>query len=240
MDSIYGVVKKTTKTDIIVDNIMSLIREKKLSPGDKIPSERELVQLMHVSRPSLREAVKALEVMNLLEVRHGSGVFIKRLEPEGIVTHLELAFTMDETLNRELYIARRTLETMTARLAAEHISEEDLLRMEQNLREGEKAVDDPERFLELDMELHRLILNASVNRILQVFAQSIEDLSLIMRKKTNSSRSVRERTIKDHELIYYALKDHDSEQTARAMESHLKHVENYFSKQHIEEEDKNE
>lgn len=233
MSNIYGVVKKTTKTDLIVENIISLIREKKLSPGDKLPSERELVEMMHVSRPSLREAVKALEVMNLVEVRHGSGVFIKRLEPEGIVTHLELAFTMDESLNHELYIARRTLETMTARLAAEHISEQELECIEKNMKAGEKAVDHPEKFLELDMELHRLILTASGNRILQIFARSIEDLSLIMRKKTNSSRIVRIRTIEDHYLIYQALKDHDAERTARAMESHLLHVENYFQELHV-------
>lgn len=233
MGNIYGVVKKTTKTDIIVENIISLIREKKLAAGDKIPSERELVEMMHVSRPSLREAVKALEVMNLVEVRHGSGVFIKQLEPDGIVTHLELAFTMDESLNHELYIARRALETMTARLAAEHISDKDLKCMETNMASSEEVLDDPEKFLELDIKLHRLILNASGNRILQVFSQSIEDLSLIMRRKTNSSKDVRMQTVKDHYGIYCALKDHDPEGTAKAMENHLVHVENYFKKLHV-------
>lgn len=225
----FMIVKSSSKTDVIVENLISLIRERKLKPSDRLPPERELAELMQVSRPSLREALKALEVMNLIEIRQGAGAFVRRLDPESIVEHLEFVFNMDETLLQDLYQARKMLESTIARLAAQNITDEELRALEANANAAANAVDRPEEFLRLDVEMHEMILKAAGNRVMAVFAQSIANLSRMMREKTNSSLRIRKNTILDHGKIVLALKLRDPELTGQAMEEHLSHVETYFN-----------
>src|SRR5690606_3169450 len=75
-DSLFGTFKKSSISEDIVDNLLSLIRERELRPGDKLPPERELAAMMQVSRPSLREALRALAIMNIIEIRQGDGTYI--------------------------------------------------------------------------------------------------------------------------------------------------------------------
>jgi GntR family transcriptional regulator, transcriptional repressor for pyruvate dehydrogenase complex len=105
----YEIVKKKNTTGIIVQKLLELIRVRSLKPGDKLPPERELSELMKVSRPSLREALKSLEMMSIINIRQGSGAFVNKLEPESVVEHLDIVFTLDDTLYHDLFKARRVL-----------------------------------------------------------------------------------------------------------------------------------
>lgn len=221
----YEVAKRRNTTEIIVEKLIALIRDHSLSPGDRLPPERELALQMSISRPPLREALKALEIMNIIEIRQGSGAYVKKLEPDKIAEHLDIVFTLDDTLYRDLFKARRVLESAIARMAAENISDEELRTIRENVALAAKMVDDAERFLELDYQLHGLILSASRNRILPVFIQSINKLNLTVREKTNGHAEVRRSTIKDHQRILEALQDHNPDAAASAMERHLFNVE---------------
>jgi len=221
----YVIVKKNNTMEIIVANLIDLIKERSLKPGDKLPPERELSAVMHVSRPSLREALKALQLINIIDIRQGAGAFVKNLEPQNIVEHLDIVFSLDSSLYHDLYNARRVLESSIAKIAAEMITEQELNAIEENVRQAANAVNDPEKFLELDYELHNLILLASKNRILPVFMQSITKLNLIVREKSNSNLSIRKRSVVDHQKILDALKNRDPQSAATAMENHLTNVE---------------
>jgi GntR family transcriptional repressor for pyruvate dehydrogenase complex len=221
----YEIVKKKNTTEIIVQKLLELIRVRSLKPGDKLPPERELSELMKVSRPSLREALKSLEMMSIIRIRQGSGAFVNKLEPESIVEHLDIVFTLDDTLYHDLFKARRVLESAIAGMAAENISDGELEEIEANIRDAAGAMKKPQEFLELDFKLHSLILKASRNRILPVFIQSINKLNLIMREKTNGYLKIRRSTVHDHQNIFEALKTGDSATAAKAMEEHLFNVE---------------
>jgi len=221
----FAIEKKKNTTGLIVQRLLHLISVRSLAPGDKLPPERELSELMKVSRPSLREALKSLEMMSIISIRQGSGAFVNKLEPESVVEHLDIVFTLDETLYRDLFKARRVLESAIARIAAELITDQELVEIESNIRKAAKAVGRPKEFLELDFQLHNLILKASRNRILPVFIQSINKLNLMMREKTNSHLTIRQRTMRDHQKILEALKERSAEKAALAMEEHLFNVE---------------
>ena len=224
----FEIAKKQNTTGIITQKLIELIRTRSLGPGDKLPPERELSEIMGVSRPSLREALKSLEMMNIISIRQGSGAYVNDLDPENVVEHLDIVFKLDDSLYHDLYNARRVLESAICRMAAENITDEELVEIKRNIRVSDEAVNDPQTFLELDLELHDLILRASRNRILPVFIQSINKLNLIMRDRTNSVLEIRQAAVVDHQMILEALEARNGDAAAQAMENHLYSVEHGF------------
>ena len=94
----------------IAEQLLEMLRERQLRPGDRLPPERELASMMQVSRPSLREALRALTIMNVLEVRQGAGTFVTSLETELLVEHLDFVVSLDDTSLIALFEARRIVE----------------------------------------------------------------------------------------------------------------------------------
>ena len=155
-------------TDRITAQVESLIRSEQLKPGDQLPSEREMAQLLDVSRPSLREALRILEVRGRLVVKHGQGVFIQSPRSER-----ELRAALGETdlsLN-ELYAMREVLEIPAAAWAAENITAEQLLRVRSALDKlnasGESPTVDYDELRQLDADFHLSIAAAAGNRFLK-------------------------------------------------------------------------
>jgi GntR family transcriptional repressor for pyruvate dehydrogenase complex len=222
-------IKQISTTEVIVQNLIKLISEKKLVPGDKLPSERVLCEMIGISRPLLREALKALQVMKIISIRQGAGAYVRNLRPENIIEHLDIVFHLDSSLYHDLYEARRILEGSVAGIAASNITDEEIQTIEQNIQYARQAIDDAELFFKLDLELHEIVLRASRNRIMPVFTKSVNKLSLIMREQTNAHRHIRQSAVEDHEKILYAMKIRDPAAARRAMESHISHVEQGFS-----------
>lgn len=224
-DISYGEMDRTVLSEKIANRLLTLIKEKQLRPGDRLLPERELAEMMKVSRPSLREALRALQIMNIIENRQGSGNYITSLEPEQLVEHLDIVFALDDSTYHDLFQARRVLETGIAEMAALHITDEELDLMERSIEEATAVIDDPDAFMEADMELHGMILKAARNRIMPVFMQSINKISLFSRRRTGEDINVRKRTLRDHGAIVAALRARDPENAKKAMMQHLAHVE---------------
>ena len=221
----YEELKKDVLSERIAHTLLTLIKEKQLRPGDRLPPERELAAMMKVSRPSLREALRALQIMNIIDNRQGSGTYITSLEPERLIEHLDIIFTLNDTTYNELFEARRILEAGVAGLAARGISDSAIEELEHCLVRAQEAIDDPEAFLEIDLDLHRKILEATGNSILSLFMRSISQLSIYSRRRTGEHVDVRRHTIEDHRAIVQALKSRDPAAAQRAMLDHLSHIE---------------
>jgi len=224
----FNNIKRSSTVERIVENLITLIKAGHLKEGDKLPSERQLCGKIGVSRPILREALKALQVMNIIDIRQGAGAYIKSLEPGEVVEHLDIVFHLDASLYRDLYEARRLLESSIAAMAAQRISEGELEELEGNIREAAADMDNEEAFFERDMELHETILKASKNRIFPVFMRSVNSLALVYRKKTNALANIRHNTLRDHERIFGALKARDPDAAQAAMAEHISNVERSF------------
>jgi GntR family transcriptional repressor for pyruvate dehydrogenase complex len=223
--NLFGAMERDTLSMKIAKKILSLIKEKQLRPGDRLPSERELAHMMQVSRPSLREALRALQIMNIIENRQGSGNYITSLEPKKLIEHLEAVFVLDDSTYLDLFQARKILETGIAELAAASITDSEVEEMEALVEEAKGKVDDTEAFLRLDLELHNRIIKAARNSILELFMSSINQLSLYSRRRTAESPKIRWQTMHDHHAIVKALKSRDPGEARSAMFRHLSRVE---------------
>jgi GntR family transcriptional repressor for pyruvate dehydrogenase complex len=221
----FGILQKDALSEKIVERLLSLIREKQLRPGDRLPPERELAPMMGVSRPSLREALRALSVMKVIENRQGSGTYVTSLKPELFVNHLDFIFTVNDATFLDLFEARKIIEVGLVALAAKSITAEQLAELTACLERSSASVEDPETFLQNDLELHGRIIDAARNRTLALFMNSINQINIASRRRTNELPEVRLQTLKDHKAIVTALKARDPEKAARAMRNHLAHVE---------------
>ena len=221
----FGTFEKDTLWEQIAARLLSMLKEKQLRPGDKLPPERELAALMQVSRPSLREALRALSMMNVLEIRQGAGTFVSSLEPELLVEHLDFVLSLDNSTFIKLFEARKILEVGIVGLAAERITAAEIAELEAGLLRSQETVREPSAFLQADVELHKKITQAAQNPILSRIIDSIGKLSFASRQRTVEISGIREQTIQDHRAIVTALKAHDPAAAQQAMLEHLSNVE---------------
>ncbi|HBW36118.1 FadR/GntR family transcriptional regulator [Desulfosporosinus sp. BICA1-9] len=218
----------------IVDQVGHLVAEGQLKPGDRLPSERELVERFQVSRASIREAISALEMMGLIEVRSGEGTYIRQVNIESVITPLAWMLFIETDSDLELYEARKILEVQAAGLAAERADDDEIkdlyealeiMRMDlENHRLGEDA----------DHQFHYSIARATHNKILIRLMNTLSDT---MQKSLKSSRSrlyergdTPKKLYDEHCKIYEAIKNHDAEKAQKFMLDHLLGVERHLAK----------
>jgi len=221
----FGPVERTILWEQVAEQLMAMLRARELRPGDKLPPERELAAIMQVSRPSLREALRALSMMNVLEVRQGAGTFVTSLETELLVEHLDFVLSLDETSLIELFEARKIVEIGIVGLAAQRITEEELAELEAGLARSQETLQHPVDFLQADEQLHKTITKAAGNPIMSRVVDSISRLLMVSRSRTVEITGVREQTVEDHRAIVAALKRRDPEAAQEAMLQHLNNVE---------------
>jgi len=232
----FGTVGRAALADQIAERILQMLKEKQLKPGDKLPPERELAIMMGVGRPALREALRALALMNVIEIRQGAGAYITELDTAQLVQHLDFVFSLSDATILDLFSARKIMEVGIIELAAERITDDDIVELEKCLRKSVESAHDPELFLHADLELHTLIATAARNPILFRFMESIHQLGLASRRRTGHLSGVIEQSMIDHGHIVEALKARDPQLAREAMLSHLGKVEEKL-KRLVESED---
>jgi GntR family transcriptional repressor for pyruvate dehydrogenase complex len=224
-DPRFEVVSRSTLPEEIANRLLAQIREQQLRPGDKLPAERNLARMMEVSRPVLREALRALALMRVVDIRQGDGTYITSLEPKQLISHLDFVFSKDSVALVELLEARRVVEGGNVRLAARRISESELAEIEELVASMARCIGDPDRFAELDIALHVAVCAAAHNFLLLQFMNIVSTLGKVSRERTGGLREVREAALDDHRRLLAALRAHDPDEAERAMLNHLDHVE---------------
>lgn len=218
--------RKSHKTyQQIIMHIRGAISSGELRPGDRLPPETELARSLGVSRPTVREALKVLEALNLLESSTGptGGTFVRTLSGVGVADSLKDSITLlldvDELTLEELWAAREAIETRAVGIAAVRRTERDLATMWGTIESDEyREFDDyfP------DITFHRAIADASGNRLLSLFM-----LSIHLTLRTLAERYVLPSTSKQlsqdqHRLVYEAILDRDENLARARMEKHLR------------------
>ena len=218
------------KTEAINEQIISLINSKDLSKGDILPSERYLSKAMGVSRGALREALRALEMVGIIETKTGSGSYIKASGPVKYSPELSTTLERDDNpLN--LIIVRKTIEPLSAKLAALNGSDEDILKLKSfyanyDIHAGEKDIN-----YEIDGNFHLHIAGMSQNKTLIEVMRVISDRM----KSDNFWRFAKEKTTKslhhlgthidEHNILVKAISEHNEKEAEMAMKQHLRSVE---------------
>lgn len=217
----FEALEKDTLPNRIVDSLLNLITEKRLLPGDKLPPERELALMMNVGRPALREALRALAVMNVIEIRPGSGAYVSALQPEQLVQHLDFVFSLDNSSIFQLIDTRKTLELRTAALAAKQITAVEIAELESYLAGMIANLHNPEKCDKFDRSFHKKIAAASRNPILFQFVSVVNQLGGKSRRRSYGLPDALPETIDEHQAIIDALKTGDPKAARKAMSHHL-------------------
>ena len=221
----FSVVSRSTLPEEIANRLLHQIKEQRLRPGDKLPPERSLAEMMDVSRSVVREALRALALMKVVDIRQGAGTFITSLEPRQLVAHLDFVFAIDGIALVHLLEARRVVEAANARLAADRITPAQLDELDALVHAMAEAINDPERFSELDIALHIAVCAAADNFLLLQFMHIVSNLGRVSRERTGAERAVRDAALRDHRRLLRALRAQDPAAAERAMLVHLDHVE---------------
>ncbi len=215
-------------SNVVVDQIKDAVFQKKLKAGDKLPSERQLMDQFKTSRVTIREAIKTLEQFGILEIKRGieGGAFIRDPNTKFVSNFLQDMFSMEKIKISDLTEARMAIEPFSVRLATERITEDSLEKVRQNIQEARECLDRKNKndARLLDLEFHRLIAQASQNPVIFFMIDSIMD---IMENNISSiplSAKPVERTNQYHEEIYAALRDRDVRKTEELMLRHIQEI----------------
>jgi len=198
---------------------------KKLHPGDKLPSERELAESLGVSRSSIRDAIRSLELMGLVEPRQGAGTVVREISADALMNPLTNVLRHKMELVGELLDFRKMLEPPLAARAATHASDEELEEMEEILRRQETKFRSGELAIEEDSEFHYSIAMASGNSVVLKVLDVLMDLLRDTRERSMQLEGRPQRSLAGHRRILMAIKKRDAEAAKAAMRRHIEDVE---------------
>jgi len=212
--------------------LLQLIRERGFSPGDKLPSERDLAALFGMSRGAVREALIRLDTLRIIDSRPKSGFY---LQPYGAERSIEAMVLFAET-NIPLSAAevaqsvelRSVLESEALRLACLRRTPDDLARLTRILEASAAAIERGETLAELDAEFHKAIVAATQNQVLLRFINVFYLMSRKRREIYFHDAPQSKRSHAQHRQLYRAIEAHDPEQGQRILRRHLKGVDAYF------------
>jgi len=206
----------------IATQLMDLIELKKLSPGDKLPPERQLADLLAVSRPSLREALHILQAQGLVQIKHGQGTFVQ----EPIVAQELRASMMTKThgLN-ELFDAREVLEVPASKWAAEKATKEDIRLLRTTLNQIDTVTAsnpiDFDQLQLLDAKFHLTIVGVAGNRFINQTLNVLQDVMRMSMETTLRLPGRSEISRREHSEILTAIENGDGELASKLT---LKHI----------------
>ncbi|MBB5897860.1 FadR/GntR family transcriptional regulator [Kutzneria kofuensis] len=225
-------------TDQAIDRIREFVRSGRFPAGSKLPPENALATELGISRSPTREAVKALTLARVLEIRRGDGTYVTSLAPSLLLEGLESAVSlMSGNTITELTEVRRLLEPSATALAASRITDEQLAVVRGHLDAMHEAVDDIEQLTVLDAAFHRAVVDATGNETLATLLDGISSRTLRARIwRGTAERGVTAVTVAQHTAIYEALANRDPLVASAAALMHVDTSERWL-RDHIGDED---
>jgi GntR family transcriptional regulator, transcriptional repressor for pyruvate dehydrogenase complex len=217
-------IERSSIAEQVAKKLLDLIRTKNLKPGDMLPTERDLAAMMQVSRPSVREAIRGLQILGVLKVRQGYGIYVSPLDAADLLGPLQFLLTLNAENIDALYEIRMLIDTGIAKIAAERISTPDLLRLKQMLVVQRDLMFDPLSFRASDLKFHTIIMEATGNPFMVRTANSLYLLGMEYRRIASETPGVLRQSLDDHEVIVAALETRDGEAASKAVARHLRNV----------------
>jgi GntR family transcriptional repressor for pyruvate dehydrogenase complex len=218
-------IHKTKVYEKVALQLQRLICDGSLKPGEKLPPERELADMFHVSRGSLRDAVRALEVTGFVEARHGEGVVVRTPSADALLSPLTAAMLRRRDFVGELLEFRAMIEPALARRAAQNASREDLEHLEDIIRRQQEKVDRGEIAIDEDTEFHNTIAHAAKNDVVLNVLEAFMDLLRESREHSLQVNGRLQKSLEGHKQILHAIERHDSAAAEVAMRRHIEKIE---------------
>jgi GntR family transcriptional repressor for pyruvate dehydrogenase complex len=220
----FTAIRRNAVAHSAITTIKEMIVRGELRAGQRLPAERDLAVQLGVSRPSLREAIRALIALNILESRHGEGTFVSSLDPELLSEPIDFVLQVNADALVSLFEARRVLEAGVAALAAERATDLELAELDDFVKDGRRKVRDADAFIDHDVQFHQQLRILARSPVLASLLSSVSALSIASRRRTAQDQATRSRALADHRAMVKALRARDSRGAERLMVEHLEHV----------------
>jgi len=238
---IVGATPGRSQTDVVIQGIKDMLTQGELGPGSRLPIEKDLALRLGVSRGTLREGVRALATLGILDTRQGDGTYVTSLDPSDLLSPLGFLADLQQPAHAaDLLAVRRALESESVALAALRLSEEQLLELDRILGIVDGILEsdpdmDLEAFIHADTEFHRTIARASGNPALAAIIDTLAGRTFRARlwRAISHRGSVRD-TQAEHRAILTELMRRDPERARIRMSVHLLGVEE-FSAAHVDQ-----
>jgi GntR family transcriptional regulator, transcriptional repressor for pyruvate dehydrogenase complex len=221
----FEAIRKTKVYEKVAQQIQRMILDGLLKPGDKLPPERELAETFQVSRSSLRDAIRTLELIGLVEPRQGEGTVVRDLNTDSLVNPIATMLVHKRELLHELLDLRRMIEPPLTARAAKNCKPEEIAYLEDILKRQKEKVDRGELAVEEDSEFHYAIAQAARNSVVLKVVDVFMDLLRESRERSLQVEGRLRRSFAGHQRILAAIKRRDSVAAERAMRRHIEEIE---------------
>lgn len=204
----------------VTNELLKLLLSQDLRVGSRLPSERQLAQHFGVGRSAIREALKSLSFLGMIEVRQGDGNYVSRKDSKLLPRLIEWGLLLDQRSTADLIECRHAVELITARLAAKRRTDDDVARMSVLLDDMEHAPD-AHAFMEHDIAFHLAIAGASKNEVFAGVLRSVQSLLRVWIVRAVEEAGETAIFTEQHRKIFQGISDEDPEAAVEAMERHL-------------------
>lgn len=212
--------------EYVIDNIRQMIADGELQAGQKLPSERELAEKFNVSRVPIREALKILEYMGVLDSSPGDGTYVKNTSAQSLVSKMDFSFDATADTIRDLLELRIVLETFAAYHAAQRRTDEDIASIQKllrDMREARRSTTAPrsrcQNLRKLSHGFHQALVRAAHNAVLSSVYEYLYELLDISRQFTINNSGISYSSIVAHEALFSKVIEGDAEGRASAWRS---------------------
>ena len=219
-----GTLERRSIAEQVANRIMSMIKSGNLKSGDRLPTEQQMGIAFGISRPPLREALKALTLMGVVASRRGGRYTVTDLSPTRLVAPFNTMLAVADYDVHQQFEARSVVDLELVRLCTERATHEQRQRILKLAVDGHAFEHDPVAFRLLDIEFHQAINTGAGNTLLATLAQGLYDLGLDVRRMASEVPGVITKSVGQHVVVAEAIAGGDTATAIAAYRSHLEHV----------------
>ena len=226
MLKLIKVVEKKRAYEDVVSQIRALIEEGRVKRGDQLPTERELSEILRVSRGTVREAIRTLESMQLVESRQGNGTYVLASSEEALLQPLAAALFREQDSIYDIFFVRKIIEPHVAELAAENATSEEIQELASLIKEQEERLTiGGNNIIDPNSAFHVHLARMTKNPVLKRILYAIIDLLKQIREDHLQNTERAKKSFLGHREIFTAIKNGDCTAARRSMQRHLEDVE---------------
>ena len=212
-----------------LNQMIGWLKDGTLAPGDKLPSQNELVVQTGVSRTGVREALQMMAVLNLIEIRPGLGCFVKAVSPELVINADVLSILLEREAIEQIIESRKVVEAGTAALASERAIAEDFWRIEDVLTAIDRSIQRGDSVAKPCAEFHIAVAQATHNAVLTKLVKSFQNLMFkagkLLESRVEDVEKFRQHELKSHRHLYEVIRQRNPQQASAAMLEHIGYTE---------------
>lgn len=216
-----GSVPSGTAVSAVAKRLLDYFTSGQVEAGTRLPPERQLAASLQIGRSAVREALAALEILGVVDVRPGSGTYLRGDASELLPETLNWGLLIGAPRTSELIAVRGQLEIFAAQLAVTGLDDQGLRELGVHLDAMREHLDNPTRFIEADLKFHLQIARAADNKVLLDLLQSIRSLLRVWVERGLHQRDDAERALAEHQRVYEALRSRDLAAVTDAMTVHM-------------------